>query len=344
MFTKGDKLRVMNTDSDVKVFNAAGAEVTTAAGVEALAVAGARFDIAGFGSFKFEDVVSIKCRRSSAVVAGSRTFTVVAPTSIAVGEAIEVAIRFKTSRYQGELTNNYIEGGRPIIFSTARLTSITANNIAAAIAAGWASYKDLFNMAELPIEVTNPTAPSANILVADATGSGSLTIESMEIRRSTQGIAAIDYTNLAVSATVVGSEGIGLGKFLEESVQMGTFGNVAPYGVDTVGTQVDLRGAYTQVSFTVDVERTGEDLSTLAAGHGPLTTRQEFTVWMNENTMLGTDGAVAKITEGFTNSTLSPNLTTVFVGGVSESAAGAVAEGLFLANGVSTTTSELFIA
>jgi len=346
MLTTGDKLRVLNANAEVKVFNAAGVEQLTAANA---AANGVKFRIEGFGDFNMADLIRLRCRRASDPVADRKRFTVTVPVGLAIGDAVQISIRFKTDRYQAAQTNNFIEGGRPVIFSTLPLAAVAAADIRTAIVAAWTAFKNQFHMAEMPIEVVNGGGGATTFEVFDALNPvGSLTILSVELTRVAQGIAIQQPTSLASTSIAVGNQGVGTGKFLEESVQMAMWPNINPYGIDTTSTQVDLRGKYAQISWRIRTDRTGEDLGTMVAGQNPLTTEHEFTLWTNEVSMMATNGAVHKLTAMFVAYlTANPQAQITFTGAINETNAGAAAnstEALYLATGISTTTAALFIA
>jgi hypothetical protein len=301
MFTLSEKIRVLNTPGHVRVYDTSNAERATSAAI----ADGDRLFIEGYGHFMIDDIVNIKLRRAVAPVLYSSDYTVVAPSGIAVGDAVEVAISLDTTRYQGEvLAQNHLGNGRTMRFSTAPLTGITAANIRDAIVAGWAAHLALYPNWSPFIGVANGVA-AADIEVSAATGYESISIDRVEIRRTNQGIGTQTYVTLVENVVnAVGNEGKGQGKFLEESVRMATANNNDPYGVDNTDTQVDLRGEYTEVSFDYKATFT-ENLGTVAAdyGHtgiggpamGGVDSVHSFTLYLNESTCLAANSAIAKL-------------------------------------------------
>jgi hypothetical protein len=301
MFTLSEKIRVLNTPGHVRVYSPANAERVTSAAI----VAGDELRIEGYGKFLIDNIVNIKLRRAVDPVLDSSDYTVVAPSGIAVGDAVEVAISIDTSRYQGEvLTQNYIGTGRTIKFSTAPLTGITAANIRDAIVAGWTAHLALYPKWSPFIGVANGAA-AADIEVSAATGYESLSITRVEIRRTNQGIGSQTYVTLVENVVnAVGNEGKGQGKFLEESIRMATPNNTDPYGVDNADTQVDLRGEYTEVyfeyasTFTENLGTTGVDYGHTGIGGpgvGGVQANHCFTLHLNEATCLAANSAIAKL-------------------------------------------------
>ena len=339
MFTLSDKQRVMNTNSEFVIRTAAGA----------VAVAGAvasadRIFIEGFGQFNVSDIVDIKMARARAAVAENKDYTTVAPAGLAVGDTIQVKVELLSSRYDADIQNNYIGGSTPLVFSTAALTAITPTAIAAAIAAAFTQYKLQFFNAAIPVDITIVGAAAGDITVVANPGYEFVTVDKVTIKRSVQGIANQPGVTLAVfSTTAVGSEGLGLGKYLEESVRMATWNNLNPYGVDTAGTGVDIRGEYTEVYFVINMPYT-ENLSTLAAGHGPLSATAAFTVWMNESTMNGLALATGLMAEVAVLAAAANTNVTVTTIPAPLTRAQEETEALIIADGSSVLTPTLFVA
>lgn len=295
MFSLGEKQRVLNTNADVVFFDpTAGTTRATTAAI----VPTDSFTIKGFGTFNIGDIIDIKCARAKAVALESKDYTVVAPTSIAVGEAVEVKITYKTNRYQGEHSTNYISGGRPIVFQTAALTGVTAANISTAIVAAWSTFIAQFPTATLPINVT-AAAAGADFRVLTTTGNESLYVTKVEIRRSVAGAGSFTYATLAVNVTnTTGSEGRGLGKYLEESIKLGTDENRRAYGIDTADTLVDLRGSYTQVYFEVAANYEASTLAAPTPGSDlEGTASHKYSVWLNEATCIASNGAIEMLAQ-----------------------------------------------
>jgi len=288
MFTLGDKQRVLNANADVTVRDASNSLVTASGDV----LASDTINVEGYGSILISAIKEMKLRRYSAATAESKDYTVVAPAGLSVGEAVEVSIFAKTGRYQSELKNNFISAVRPITFMTAPLTGVTAANIVTAIATAWVDRGFAFHN-ETPVISVGAGSDAADIEVAAAAGYESVTIERVEIKRAAQGIGSPAPVVLGVNVVnAVGSEGHGTGKFLEESIRMATDLNNDPYGSDVMDTRVDLRGGYTEVSMVIDSPYY-ENLSTMAAGHGPLPAQHRLTLWLNEGTTIAANAAVS---------------------------------------------------
>lgn len=339
MFTLGNKLRVLNAEAEVVVKDAAGAARTTSAAMTASDV----ISIEGFGTFKISDITDMKMFRAVTPVAESKDYTCVAPAGIAIGDAIEVLVFLKTSRYQSELKNNFIGAAHPVKFSTKPLTAVTTTAIRTAIVDAWADWKLQFHNTEATINVTAGAA-ATSIKVDAGKGYESVNITKVELKRVQSGIGTQVPVKLAVAATnAVGNEGLGTGKFLEESVRMATGINSRPYGSDNASTIVDVRGEYTEVSLEI-VALYDENLSTLAADHGPLAANHRFTVYMNEATMIAADAAIAKMSAAAILAAAANAGSTATIQAAPLTRAQEETESLIIENGNSVDTVAAFIA
>jgi hypothetical protein len=287
MFSLGEKLRVLNSNSEVTAYSAAGTPIV---GVPTAITDSILID--GFGEIALSKVTDVKLHRAVLAANESKDYTVVAAslTGLAIGDVVEVEIGLKTSRYQSEIHTDLIGGAGSFKFSTAPLTAITDTAVAAAIVAAYDAFVALFNQGSFEIEVLSGGAGVLEINTLP--GYESVNVQRVEIRRSNQGLAYQTPVALAVAATnTVGTEGLGTGKFLEESVRMATGINTDPYGVDNASTQVDLRGVYTGVMMTVLLD-VNERISPIMAGHAGLQRTATLTIWCNESTMIAAGDAI----------------------------------------------------
>jgi len=317
MFKSGEKYRILNSDAEVTVRDAAGADVTANGDIAANA---ASLNIAGFCDLVIGDITNVKMRRAVARTAEVSTYAVVAPAGVSIGDVIEVSILAKTSRYQSELKNNFIGAARPVIFATAPLTGVTTTNIADAITAAFTAYTSLFNMGQEFIASVANTG--ANVTITLAGGYESVNVDRVEITRANQGLAIQPALTLAQTIGTANNEGSGLGKYLEESVSMATMGNVDPFGVDNEDTRVDLRGLYTEVAFS--------------------TAKRSFVLFLNEAT-IASDSGVHLLAELVV--LLATTLATVSVNAITTpTVTQEDVEGLLIATGASVAASADFIA
>jgi len=301
MFTLSEKIRVLNSSADVEVFDTSNAAVATTGAI----TNNDRLRVAGFGNFDLSKIANIKCRRAVPAVQEDKEFTVVAPAGIAAGDAVEVIISLETGRYQSEvLTTNHIGHGRTFKFQSAVLSGTTAANIRDAIVTGFTNWQSLFQIGSPLVTVSAGTAADDVQVQADL--AGSISVTRVEIKRVAQGIAFQAPVSLALNVTNgVANEGLGLGKFLEESIQMSTPMNTDPYAVDTADSIVDVRGSYTEISFEYSTSYE-ENLGTTAADYGHTTVPggpstggvaavHSFALFCNEATMLGANNGIAKL-------------------------------------------------
>ena len=301
MFTLSEKIRVINSADDVKVYDASNTEVTTSGAISS----GDSLRVLGFGSFEIDKITNIKVRRAVPAVIDSSDYTCVAPAGLSVGDAVEVIVSLNTDRYQSEvLVTNGLGKGRTIKFSTLPLAATTPAAISTAIVAGWTAYLNLYTNNTPFIEVVAGAAAD-DIKVQGLVGYESISIERVELKRMAQGVgfqAPVSLVENVVNSE--GFEGHGLGKFLEESIRMSTPMNTDPYAHDVEGTRVDLRGSYTELSFEYASEYSA-NLATIAADYnntaiggaavGGVPANHSFTLFMNESTMLAANSAIAKV-------------------------------------------------
>jgi hypothetical protein len=288
MFTLSDKQRVLNQPASVKAFTPAGAEVTVAANI----VATDKLSIDGFGHFDIAAITDIQCRRARPAVAESATFAISVPAGLAVGDAIEVKVEMDTARYDSTLfVQDRLGGTKPMVFTTAPLAAVTAAAIATAVNAAYTAYVNTFPKGTFQITVGGA---GTNITTLANAGYEHLTVRKLSIKRLSDSQFLFSPIALPKVVVAAGFQGEGLGKFLEESIRMNTPITSNVYGVDNTETQVDLRGSYTAVYFTVQANY-NENLSTIAADHAPLNATHDFVVFLNEATCNGANSAISKL-------------------------------------------------
>jgi hypothetical protein len=288
MFTLSDKQRVLNQPSSVKFFPAAGG---TERATSAAILATDKILVDGFGHFDLAAITAIHCRRARPAVAESATFAISVPSGLAVGDAIEVKVEMDTARYDSTLfVQDRLGGTKPMIFTTAPLTAVTAAAIATAVNAAYLAYVATFPKGEFQITVGGA---ATNITTLANAGYEHLTVRKLSIKRISDSVFSTTAIALPKVVVAAGFQGEGLGKFLEESIRMATPLTTNPYGVDNAETQVDLRNSYTAVYFKVQANYE-ENLSTLAADHGPLSAFHDFVIFLNESTCNGLNSATGK--------------------------------------------------
>jgi hypothetical protein len=257
--------------------------------------------IEGYSAITAADVVKISGTRAQPAVNFQKDFTVVAPAGIAAGDSVELRATFVTDRYQSEMTSNYIDQGRPIILTTPPLATVTAAAIRTALVAAWTAYTGNLTVEDPILEFTAGTQNNVDLRV---TGKhASVRVTKVEIRRTKPGTASTPFVELALASaggTVVltdNSEGLNLGKHLEESVRMSTFANVNPYGVQVNGNSqsIDLRGSYTCLVIETPAPNAGFEPHRyikhdgVNEGSNPQPVR--FVIYINENLKSGLVGA-----------------------------------------------------
>ncbi len=334
MFTLGDKQRVENSDAAIEVRDASNAILDFAgiAGADSIV-------IPGFGKFPIGSIKAMKLRRAVDPVLEVKEFDLVAPAGVLVGDSIEVVFSLKTSRYQVDiLTQKGIGTGRGFRFNTAPLEAVTTTAISAAIVAAYNSYKLQFPVSDLILNVEAGTDAS-DIKVSLTAGNESVSVEKLEIRKTGQGVASsllLKVDEITTASTKVGFEGAGQGKFLEESVRMSSEANTNPFGLSTATTQVDLRGSYTEVFFSLEA---GEIFGKDSATHN-------FTLFLNEGNMLADGQAIEKLATIAAGPVATANPTLVTITGSSDLAGDGIegTEALVVGNTSKTTAADFIDA
>jgi len=195
---------------------------------------------------------------------------------------------------------------------------------------------------ELTVAVGSSTS---DILVESVVGFEDTTVEGVTLTRMTAGIALGYEAKLPLNGGAANTnsyEGRGQGKFLQESVRMATAATSDIFGVDTVDSMVDLRGNYTNISFTI-AGHDDENHSFVAPDHGSTLAGTPFTsafsLFLHENE-LGTNGTIHNIAKLAILVEANDPLTTklgVYVGNERT-------EALVKLQATSVTTAALFIA
>jgi hypothetical protein len=92
---------------------------------------------------------------------------------------------------------------------------------------------------------------SSSIVVTFQPGYEGVSIEAIEMREV---ITDMPVAITSAVTTVAGSEGVGLGRQIEEEVQNATFENLDPYGSRGGSDTVDINGKYTEILWTCVAE------------------------------------------------------------------------------------------
>jgi hypothetical protein len=119
-----------------------------------------------------------------------------------------------------------------------------------------------------------------------------------EIRKSTVGSPSVAFTKMALSAETKSFEGLGLGKFLEESRKVGNTVNTDPFRIHNNGSDmVDIRGTYSVIDIVHQGPLNGYEphdfIGHQSANEDVSTKKFRFTIYVNEavvqaNAALGT--------------------------------------------------------
>lgn len=297
MFTLGHKALVLNKDRSEDTIDAT------------------QCTILGFCNFAIADAIpntAINIPPSTGVLATS-DFTV--PTLVNEAAAtIEVEIVFKQNRYVSEYSSDFIRQGDSVIFQSTPLAANSADtaNVLAIVngftqAFGDGTSQGVFNIGDWPpLTVTAGTAPTdINIAMTE----NYLNIDSVSYRvipAANKVVPAVKLPLVPLTpATLVGNEGNGQGKFLEESFRTASYTNMDPYANRPHGSDsVDIRGQYVEYDFTATDNggwQPHAHLGTAIADQDVTSKGQKFTIYVHTDataTIAGLDawtGAVGLI-------------------------------------------------
>ncbi|MCK5788268.1 MAG: hypothetical protein KAH32_04690 [Chlamydiia bacterium] len=231
--------------------------------------------IEGYGTFKQGQTSNPIVTPSEDAVGEESKWDIIAPPHLVIGDSIEVVIDIRTSREIGDLARDFITDGKKIIFQSTNLTGLSVADIEMAISEGWALFVERNSLSEWYINVEPYTIGAGtdgilgteddviNILKDDAINIEVLpkyehvTVKSVRIKRSAVCVGATNcFIKLKKEVTVEGNEGVGLGKWLEESRRMSTPQNSMAYSASHGGNSqgVNVRGKYKTYSFDFDGE------------------------------------------------------------------------------------------
>ena len=289
MFNLGQKSIVINSNASVVVKSPAGAVRAT----EAAVVAGDIVDIAGFGTFTVPTDAAAFQREgsitpSSSPVAG--VYTILAAAAAEATKSYILTLKVRSSR----ILSNVFSDGDSWSFQSKSGGTVFGAGFSGAQIAG-------FNDQYVKLSGTGN-----NIVVTFQPGYEGAVLETATLTDS----SGVPVAITSISVTTAPSEGVNLGRHIEESVHNATEANLDPYGLGASDT-VDVRGRYTEIAFTAVAEdddspgwapheMLGYGDANTAAAYAP----RRFSVYVNEvsaptalaflrNLVLGPDDVVS---------------------------------------------------
>lgn len=255
--------------------------------VPATAEAPGVITIEGFGVFTIPSVAAAAARvgaitESSNAVAGVYTITPVTPYDPTKTYVLVLGIR--SSRVLSNIFSN-----RDALTFQSKMGSA---NIGSAFAAGQiAGFNDQM------VKFSGTTT----LIATMQKGYEGVAIESISIRESlTEAPQAYTW-----AITTQPSEGVNLGRHIEEEVQNSTFENLDPYGAKGGSDTVDVRGKYTEITWTCVAE--DDDSPGWAPhemlGYGDANTEtryapRSYCAYVNEGSASATVEMLRKLVEG----------------------------------------------
>jgi len=212
--------------------------------------------IPGYGKFEHSNLSNIKKTPAEAAKGEVSTYAVVPPAGIQVGEAVNVTVNIDSMRQKGSQARDFIKHGKKVVFQSMPLTAVTADAIAKAIADGFKAFVANNMQSEFTFGMSFD-AKAKKLGIQIYPGFEDNTVKYVQISRT----APSDNLPIILAKTVTtkGNEGVGLGKFIEESRRMATAANVMPYAQSHGGNDqgIDVRGKYTTFVFDYQGENAG---------------------------------------------------------------------------------------
>lgn len=274
MFNLGTKQIVLNSNSNVT-------EVAATSGKSGV------ISIAGFGTFTIPTVAAAASRVGAVTVAASAVagvFTITPVTAYDDAKTYDIVLGVRSSRV---LSNIFSDGDVWTFQSKAGST-----NIGGAFAAG-----QIKGFNDQIIKFSGTTTLIATL----QPGYEGVSIESVEIREVNTGATQ----KFSWAITTAPSEGVGLGRHIEEEVQNSTSENLDPYGSKGGNETVDVRGKYTEITWTCVAE--DDDSPGWAAhemlGYGDANTTatyapRSFSAYVNEASAATAIALLSKLVNG----------------------------------------------
>jgi len=240
MFNLGYKEVVLNSDKGVYI-------------------AGKDLVIEGYGKFKPGQLTNKK-QIDSHVAEGEESSWAIkkVPDGLVVGDAVDVSIDVRTFREKSSQARDFLMHGKKIVFQSAKLNGIDADAISLAISEGFASFVARNMQSEWTFIVEDG---KGSIDIKILPGFEDNYIKAVKLKRAAKCTGADNcFVDLEGTVTKEGNEGVGLGKWLEESRRFGTKENVMPYAQSHGGNSqgIDVRGSYKTYMFDFDGEDADE--------------------------------------------------------------------------------------
>lgn len=274
MFNLGTKQIVLNSNSNVT-------EVAATANTPGV------ISIAGFGQFTIPTPAAAAARVGAVTVAASAVagvFTITPVTAYDDTKTYDLVLGIRSARI---LSNIFTDGDVWTFQSKAGST-----NIGGAFAAGQiAGFNDQI------VKFSGTTT----IVATFQPGYEGVYIESVTLREVVTEVSQ----KFTWAITTAASEGVGLGRHIEEEVQNATMENLDPYGSKGGNETVDVRGKYTEITWTCVAE--DDDSPGWAPhemlGYGDANTTaayapRSFSAYVNEASAAATITLLTKLVEG----------------------------------------------
>lgn len=235
--------------------------------------------IEGVARIEASNINKLALLDTSAEVPGQYTLDFTgAQLNWATGDLLTYAVYFDTYRNQGEYASNLKQGVDPWVLqftATGATTTTLAADLASAISAASAELKARYKVA---------SAAAAAGVVTIVMTEWSPKVNKCEVN----GVSGIQIDNVLATIAVIGQEGRGLPKYLEESVKTDTRNTRSNYALEN-DMQLDMNATYAQLNLEVQYQTEGPSGNVLNSG--PITRTAFFNIWINRSTY--TDAVLA---------------------------------------------------
>jgi hypothetical protein len=228
MFNLGQKSIVINSDASVVVKSPAGVVRAT----EGAVVAGDIVEIAGFGTFVVPTDAAAFAREGSitpSALPAAGVYTIALPAALDSTKSYVLTLNIRSAR----VLSNIFSDGDIVKFQSKAGNTVVSTAFQQGVIAGFNDTLVKF------------TGSGNNLIITFQPGYEGVVLESASIVDN----AGANVALTGITINTAPSEGVNLGRHIEESVQNATFENIDPYGLGASDV-VDVRGRYTEIAFT----------------------------------------------------------------------------------------------
>ena len=206
--------------------------------------------IEGYGKFKPGQLTDKKQVDSAPAVVEESSWAIIVPADLKVGDAVEITVDVRSFREKSSQARDFIMHGKKTVFQSMPVVTADVGGIADAIAEGFLKFVERNMQSEFTFGILKGVSGDIELKVFP--GFEDNFIKAVKLKRAAKCEGAENcFVNLEKTMVTEGSEGIGLGKWVEESRRFATAANVMPYSQSHGGNSqgVDVRGTYKTYMF-----------------------------------------------------------------------------------------------